>query len=123
MKNLNEINDLNANELIVLTALVGASDGNGHDFGFTVDAWREHVGGLDESVISKEQFSGYVSQLTQKGYIRNLAEHDKSWEGGFQLTKKSFAHAGSDWYLDDSGDWQEFSPESGLDLEKSGCRS
>ena len=106
----NKPNDLNANEIKVLDALVGASDGNGHDFGFTEDAWRtgtiDHA--LDESEISKSQFSGYVSQLTQKGYIRNLAEHDKSWTGGFQLTKKSFEYAGSDWYLDDSGDWQEF---------------
>lgn len=123
MKNLNEINDLNANELIVLTALVGASDGNGHDFGFTEDAWRTHIGDLDESVISKKQFSGYVSQLTQKGYIRNLAEHDKSWTGGFQLTKKGFEVAEEDWWMDANGNWFEFSPESGLDLEKSGCRS
>jgi len=47
-------------ELVVLKALFESSKGNGHDFGFIEDA-RGSVG--------KEQLSGVVSSLVQKGVL------------------------------------------------------
>jgi hypothetical protein len=51
--------DLNETEWAVLQELFTSSDGNGHDFGFTDDI----------SCVTAAQKGGYVSQLSQKGYI------------------------------------------------------
>jgi hypothetical protein len=83
---------MNANETIVMDALVKASDFQGHDFGFTDDVWRNGL--LDESTITKAQFGGYVIQIIKKGYIKSLNDYDPTWKNGFQLTLKGAAYAG-----------------------------
>ena len=57
------MSDLNDMEQRVLAHLVISSEGNGHDFGFTDDVDTESLG------ISRRQLAGYISQLSQKGYI------------------------------------------------------
>lgn len=98
---MNKTTDLNANEIKVLDALIEASALQGHDFGFTDDVWNDNtrVGTpdgpiLDESEISKSQFSGYVTQIIQKGYVKSLNDYDPTWKNGFQLTLKGAAYAG-----------------------------
>jgi hypothetical protein len=95
------MNDLNANETLVMDALVVASGYQGDDFGFTDDAWREDT--LDEAIVSKSAFSGYVSQLQSKGYIHCIDEPE--WDRGFYLTQKGARYAGvSEFYAENHPD-------------------
>lgn len=81
--------DLNDKEFGVMRGLIKASEGQGHDFGFTDGFDAKEFG------ITEAQRSGYVSQLIQKGYIDNgFTHHDPSWKWGFQLTKKGAELAG-----------------------------
>lgn len=68
-------------ELKVLRALHESSAGNGHDFGFIEDA---------RGAVGKEQLSGVVSSLTQKGVL-------------------SF-----DYITTDSGEWTQFTFNDGM---------
>lgn len=57
---------LNENEIKVLKSLVNSSAGNGHDFGFT-DEWVE-------CGLSPKQMSGYIGDLSKKGYLNLNAD-------------------------------------------------
>lgn len=57
------MNDLNSIEKRIMQELFTSSEGNGHDFGFTDDVDTIKLG------ITRQQLSGYISQLTQKKYI------------------------------------------------------
>jgi hypothetical protein len=94
--------DLNETERGVLAALIEESSGYGHDFGITEDVV------LPEGVTPK-QFSGYMSQLVQKGYVR--VENDQgaiSFDGRrlpdqFVLTEKALGSVQSSLKIKTSG--------------------
>ncbi len=56
---------LNQNETKVLSAAVGSSIGNGHDFGFTEDIVDALSGEFSEQAIG-----GYIADLVTKGHIQ-----------------------------------------------------
>jgi len=62
---INTTTNLNQNEILVLKAIATASDANGGDFTYFEDV-------MDEiESFSDNQVKGYISQLSQKGYISN----------------------------------------------------
>jgi len=75
---------LNENEAKVMNALFKSSAGNGHDFGYTDDVNCEELG------ITRRQLSGYVAQLSKKGYIELYYDE---WNS-FILTQKYWAESG-----------------------------
>lgn len=58
---LSQINEM---ETKVLNELVASSAGNGHDFGMVEDVGIRKLG------ITGRQLGGYVTKLSQKGYIK-----------------------------------------------------
>ena len=56
--------DLNNNEKQVLFAIAKASDCNGGDFTYANEIDNDDLG-----EITQRQLKGYISQLSQKGYI------------------------------------------------------
>lgn len=81
-------NDLNEIEEKVLRSIFKSSEGNGHDFGFTDDAETDSIG------ISRRQLSGYISQLSKKGYIHIYEPGCKEQFKQFVFTKKGFLFFG-----------------------------
>ena len=61
---------LNKMESAVFQMLIDESESNGHDFGMTEAVGYQRLG------ITGKQFSGYMSQLSQKGYIE-VTEHSR----------------------------------------------
>ena len=74
--------DLNEPEKKVLKALVKESENYGHDFGITDDVE------LPEG-ITPQQFSGYMSQLVQKGYVWVANDQGSSLPNQFVLEPKA----------------------------------
>ena len=75
------MDDLNENERRVLVALFKESANYGHDFGVTEDVV------LPEG-ITPRQYSGYMSQLVQKGYVE-VATDDPCVAHVFMLLPKA----------------------------------
>ena len=60
---MNTFNDLNANEISVLKAISLSSKDSGGDFTDFQDTMKLIKG------LTKQQVKGYLSQLSQKGYV------------------------------------------------------
>lgn len=73
---------LNPTEQAIMQELYHSSEGNGHDFGFTDGVNCQKLG------ITRRQLSGYISQLSQKGYIHVYNENFNQ----FTFTEKGFEH-------------------------------
>ena len=59
-------------ETKALRVLFDSADGNGHDFGVIDDL-------VDAKVMGREQVSGVVSSLVQKGIIVHHGEENTNW--------------------------------------------
>lgn len=79
----NKMYDLNNIEREILKDLFHSSAGNGHDFGFTDDVNTNRIG------ITRKQLSGYISQLSQKGYILCYPENEFNQ---FSFTEKGMKY-------------------------------
>lgn len=80
--------NLNENEQSVLIALADECEKNGYDFGFSDEIE------LPEG-ITKNMIPGYVSQLSQKGYIISYSD-DPEWRNGFQISRSACKVLGLD---------------------------
>lgn len=88
--------DLNEIEEMVLREFFKSSEGNGHDFGFADEINTDKIG------ITRKQLSGYISQLSQKGYIHVFDSGGEKWAEQIVFTRKGFMFFGLTGYADRS---------------------
>jgi hypothetical protein len=63
-------------ETKAMHVLFDSADGNGHDFGFIDDL-------IDAKIMGRNQVSGVVSSLVQKGIIFNWGEENVNWGNSY----------------------------------------
>jgi hypothetical protein len=79
-------------ETKAMHVLFDSAEGNGHDFGFIDDL-------IDAKIMGRNQVSGVVSSLVQKGIIFNWGEENVNWGNSYtQFTwGKQCGDGNQDW--------------------------